>query len=381
MERDSAAPVTLYQFFEHILSPTAKLSVYTTPLDSPSCMFITYLSIHCNFHFKTEEFLGLAGMTNLGVLEITDMSPDRYPKTYQYQVNDMLLKGWSEKPGAFPALRILRIQAAGNLISKLSLHYVSGFPSLAVFQVKLCDFQVRTDRRYARDRGWQVSGGPVRRDIVGILRGLKSIPRRGRTWKYPRYETDFELESILATILTQKGARIHIHPPSVFGRLDLKTFFDRYRGEKAPKDSGEPEFGTWAFWLYAAVGHKISNSDLPERVRRTLERPVHLEGLEVSPVPIACLQLGEQPPYGLNEDEIKQLAPGLLRKGHKKGRNNVSKQGRKRRVGRLLPDDPRRGRTFIFVRSPTGRPSPPEDTVHAGTEDQGHGGSSTQHGA
>jgi len=297
--------LSLFRFWTWIHSPISQLSVYTAPLTSPSCSFITHLSIDDIPAFQADEFLALAKMANLGVLEIMD----RGPGNGNTQVSDRLLRGWSETPGAFPALRVLRIHIRYGL-TRHCIRYASQLPSLAVFEATMRDFSLPTHGRQALALGWRVEKSSSARTIVDTLRAMEYYPRaEDDRWDYDLsnevhasfvpYDrsNDFQLDYQLHQVYANDEEIVSLPPRST--RRDrnwelLETKLSNVETEAAPMISYQPDFGSWAFWLYAAVGQQNSNEDLRRQIP-SLGRKGRLHDIEVSPLPVVCVRLGSGP--------------------------------------------------------------------------------------
>lgn len=289
---ESNPPLSLFRFWTWINEPRSQLSVYTTPLTSPSCTFIAHISICNHSVLQANELLALAHMTNLGVLEIVDPA-DASGST---PVTDRLLRGWSETPGAFPTLRVLRI-LANHPLSPPALRYVSRLPSLAVFEVTLRDFRLPRDSLYATDLGWRAGKGFRARDMVDIFQAMEHFPEGPVLGLDDDDEEDFRLESILADIYTNDEEQVRLQPRTIPEKQGWERLRETLAGDRpgaSPRKGTESDFGAWAFWLYAAVGWMNSNRDLVKQMP-SLKREGRLRDIEVSPLPVACVQFGEQP--------------------------------------------------------------------------------------
>ncbi|KAI0844886.1 hypothetical protein F5Y00DRAFT_247660 [Daldinia vernicosa] len=126
-------PGGLFRFNYAVSSPFGPLNTYLKPLTSNSFDFIVHLTFaHCNTSFSEHEFLSLALLKNLGVLEI--LQPRRSNIQVFPRITDSIIRHWSEVPNPFPVLRVLRIWGY-DFTTFRSLTYLLKFPSLVVYDV------------------------------------------------------------------------------------------------------------------------------------------------------------------------------------------------------------------------------------------------------
>ncbi|KAI0098431.1 hypothetical protein F4814DRAFT_121781 [Daldinia grandis] len=124
---------SLFRFNYAVSSPFGPLDTYLKPLTSNSFDFIVHLTFaHHNTSFSEHEFLSLALLKNLGVLEI--LQPRRSTIQIFPRITDSIIKHWSEVPNPFPLLRVLRIWGH-DFTTFRSLTYLAKFPSLVVYDV------------------------------------------------------------------------------------------------------------------------------------------------------------------------------------------------------------------------------------------------------
>ncbi|KAB5533645.1 hypothetical protein GE09DRAFT_972607, partial [Coniochaeta sp. 2T2.1] len=131
-------PVTLYSFWWQEKNPAAHdLTRYVELSTSPTVDYITHLTLHKVWMYNSADLMALADMPNLGVLELSDLFGKEQhdpvevrPDEVTSVLNDRLVRGWSEKEGPFPVLRVLLITSVHSSITTLALQYVSRFPSL-----------------------------------------------------------------------------------------------------------------------------------------------------------------------------------------------------------------------------------------------------------
>lgn len=124
----------LFDFSCAINHPKSLLQVYTNPLRSNQCQFLTSLSISVDV--SNSELAKLPELSNLIVLELACPVDSRNP----YSVGDRQLRDWHSaalNDRAFPVLRFLRLWGFEEVSSR-SLTYIDAFPALAVFDVTRC---------------------------------------------------------------------------------------------------------------------------------------------------------------------------------------------------------------------------------------------------
>jgi hypothetical protein len=135
LHTEEEATLGMFHYSKAIKSPDSPLQVYIRPLISKSFEFIASLSI--TFACTVVEFVQLAEISNLGILEIINSEPcGKIPSG----VSDIVIKSWgreADENGAFPVLRVLRLWNHEDLTEK-SLQYIQSFPALALFDVRSC---------------------------------------------------------------------------------------------------------------------------------------------------------------------------------------------------------------------------------------------------
>lgn len=121
--------------------------------------------------FSVPDLVKLSKITNLGVLEILNnieiLNHDGVSKTLTNGIGDRIVRAWhtaSLNEGAFRVLRILKLWYHKELTSN-TLAYVTSFPSLAVYDVRGCDFGSEA-YPLAKDYGWELSSN---RNILAQL--------------------------------------------------------------------------------------------------------------------------------------------------------------------------------------------------------------------
>ena len=124
-------PLGLYHFQQTIGSPRYSLEHYTKPLVSEGLRFLTSLTINPVDTFKTDQLLRLADLSNLAYLAIAD-GEDIHDPTLN--LNDRLVRGWSEKEGSFPSLQVLRLHN-GHFLTVDSIQYASKFRNLRIYDL------------------------------------------------------------------------------------------------------------------------------------------------------------------------------------------------------------------------------------------------------
>lgn len=131
-----------------------ELSSYTQPLTSLTFDFITHLVIAGGCEFSTNELLCLTSIKNLGVLELIQPA-DEVCAVFS-QVNDRLIRGWTEMEDPFPLLRILRIWGDHGITQK-SLRLVSKFPALAMYDILGSREDWPSPGEQAHVHGWELA--------------------------------------------------------------------------------------------------------------------------------------------------------------------------------------------------------------------------------
>ncbi|KAH8645665.1 hypothetical protein BX600DRAFT_477807 [Xylariales sp. PMI_506] len=126
-------PVAIHRYFQEIWKPDLPFSAYIRPLTSPKFEFLSHLVLAQGASFPVSELLTLPSCVNLGILEIIQPGNPEEAAGFP-RVSNRIIRSWSETPGAFPCLRILRIWGEDFTTSK-SLDYVFDLPSLTMYDV------------------------------------------------------------------------------------------------------------------------------------------------------------------------------------------------------------------------------------------------------
>lgn len=114
------------------------LHIFTDPLKSPTVAFLARLCINIRppQQLDASEFMALASMPNLGMLEIIvheDASVTGF--------DDRLIRSWSLWPDAFPRLRLLRLGGPGAELTPACLSYARQLTSLVVLELVVSHYK------------------------------------------------------------------------------------------------------------------------------------------------------------------------------------------------------------------------------------------------
>lgn len=157
--QEDTATLDMFWYRQRFMSPKSPLCTYTLPLTSRPFEFISSLSITTGFTIT--ELSKLSQMANLGVLEIigrsVSSSLDVYDRPFPV-IGDNLVRAWQRAvvdDGAFPILRALRMLNFVD-ITETSLHYVTDFPALAIYETSNYGFSLSAEAA-ARKFGWRVT--------------------------------------------------------------------------------------------------------------------------------------------------------------------------------------------------------------------------------
>ncbi|KAI8162345.1 hypothetical protein K4K49_001785 [Colletotrichum sp. SAR 10_70] len=295
LAEDDEKTLALYRYRQHICQPTENLRHYLRPLESTAFDFVSHLVIAGNCSFAENELLLLANMKNLGILEI--IQPADELRMVFPNVDDRLIRGWTEMNDPFPLLRILRLWSDESTTTQ-SLKYVSKFPSLVLYDVNAARSDWPAAAEAAVEEGWQMEEpehGP-NDTLLWYLLLFDSVeeskPRQlqGLARNINEGLMNFCLSS------SQPIKLIHAQEAPAFldhlgdsAKSNLSMYVD-VPGYEAQTCKGFP-FETWAFWLYSFIGQLIKDSDL-KRVGLSSDMSVVSEKLVLPSKPLACLQLG-----------------------------------------------------------------------------------------
>ncbi|KAG5984877.1 hypothetical protein E4U55_002805 [Claviceps digitariae] len=258
----------LYRFRKHICRPTGQLKIYTQPIFSSTIQFLSHLVISGGCHFSTNELLCLSDLRNLVALEL--IQPADELSTQFSEVNDRLLRGWSEMKDPFPLLRVLRIRVDRDITST-SLRWVGKFPSLAVYDVTADRHDWGDSSAFALQHGWEKAEASTRMDD-SLLRYLLLLAPVNRTEnEYARglaKEVDAQLRSLCDDSRSSvKFANNRAAPPLMdYLSGAFKASVPPSSGASAPwrgaKFCQGISFEAWAFWLCSFIGQICGDKDL-----------------------------------------------------------------------------------------------------------------------
>ncbi|KAL5354021.1 hypothetical protein ACLOAV_000106 [Pseudogymnoascus australis] len=122
----------LRRYRQEIESPSPELSFYTKPVTSASFDFLTSLTI--TSWYPIRDLVNLAGVVNLGILQICETEESILDHKSERIVPDRLLRAWAGlavEKGAFSVLRILKFHVLGSLTDS-SLKHFNSFPALGL---------------------------------------------------------------------------------------------------------------------------------------------------------------------------------------------------------------------------------------------------------
>ena len=277
------------------------------------------------------DLVKLSKITNLGTLEIVNPTGmiGQEPLSQPFPaVGDRLVRAWhlAALEGAFSVLRILKLRNHKDLTSN-SLVYLNSFPSLALYDVHGCGFDFDAEIK-SRQYGWTMSLDP---DVIGQLDAVcaervlsmqtrpgldvESIRKRAsgqlsdgaRIRRIPRSEVPDLLSQRDAPALGEASAQVEpFHRiQEKLAELESKQTYTNgpipgvlWRMRDSALDA-TTKGKAWEFETYTAfarVGELRNDSDLSKAGVAICDQALVADEL-VSSVPIACLRLGQTPPY------------------------------------------------------------------------------------
>lgn len=259
--------LSLYRFRKHICRPTGELKIYTQPLLSSTTEFLSHLIISGGCQFSTNELLCLTDLKNLVVLEL--IQPADELRTQFSEVNDRLIRGWSDVNEPFPLLRILRVRVDRDITSD-SLRWVGNFPSLAVYDVT-ADRQDWVDpSAFALQQGWERVEASTRMGDSLLQYLMLFAPAKSRERNHGRSlaaEIDTQLRSVCddsrgsVKFVTNRGAP----PLSDYLSGTSRAFVPAPGVDTSWRETTHCQmisFEVWAFWLCSYVGQICGDRDL-----------------------------------------------------------------------------------------------------------------------
>ncbi|KAG4436627.1 hypothetical protein IFR05_007885 [Cadophora sp. M221] len=180
LREEDGTTISLLRYRDMITAPCLTLQSYTAALTSSNFEFLTYLSL--TTAFPVPQLVKLSSVKNLGILEIVYARRD----STQSKVNDRLIRAWHQAvvdDAAFPVLRILKLWNHKNLTEK-SLTYLNSFPSLALFDVRGCNFDTRS-RALGRTLGWKSTLDVGLLNFFEAMCVERAVVKRATAEEYP----------------------------------------------------------------------------------------------------------------------------------------------------------------------------------------------------
>ncbi|KAH8888592.1 hypothetical protein GQ53DRAFT_826274 [Thozetella sp. PMI_491] len=300
LAEESSTTMSLYRYRRYIPQPASELSVYTGPITSPSCEFITSLSINMVPSIRTDEYLALASMPNLGALDIIEPFESHATLPETSMISDRLFRGWSEVPDPFRALRILSISNNARL-SRDSLRYASNFRSLELYSVVGDRYLWRGARQLATDLGWKLLE-PVEGDdhdchLFPSLVSLASCS--SASFRCPRKLEEAHAALSRVYVNDEEIIELWDRPKTVPGNHDAlesawqgllstsqnNALDSRKHGADIPLDAR-------GFWLYSILTN-LHGTDL-EKTHLVPSGSAHCRGWRLPQSPFVSLHLGEK---------------------------------------------------------------------------------------
>ncbi|KAI5466474.1 hypothetical protein BGZ63DRAFT_400852 [Mariannaea sp. PMI_226] len=303
-EGDDRKTLGLYRFRQHICRPGHELVRYTQPLTSPCVDFVTHLVVTGGCSFTTHELLSLADMPNLGILEL--IKPADELRAVFPTISNGLIRGWTEKEDPFPLLRILRIWGDESTTQD-SLHWVSKFPSLALYDVRASRDDWQTPEEVAQREGWELAASPSGPED-SLLRDLMLFAPLEETRTNKLRELSRRIDSDLVSLCSDSRCAVRFVPdrqaPILLdyltdnAKIQMPSWDLDAPGLEARACHGIP-FEAWGFWLYSLLGQLSNDRDLAARGVRPDCQAV--AGPFVLPSkPLACLYLGHSARGGIS---------------------------------------------------------------------------------
>ncbi|KAK1831204.1 hypothetical protein QBC39DRAFT_95890 [Podospora conica] len=172
-----AIPLEFYKFARAIqVERAGQLSSHTLRFIKLGTDYLVSLKIDGLPSLDTAELLPLARLRNLDTLDIVEGLKEAEATA----ITDSLVRGWSEVEGAFPALTFLRLRPgeADGRLTRRSLGYISAFPLLRVFDLRLPNWSTTSNAAARAEAelegmheypscGWECISSGSRLSLVG----------------------------------------------------------------------------------------------------------------------------------------------------------------------------------------------------------------------
>ncbi|KAM3459248.1 hypothetical protein NHJ6243_007072 [Beauveria neobassiana] len=289
----------LYRFRQHLCHPEEELKLYIQPLNSASVDFISHIIISGNCIFQGNELLALADMKNLGVLELIKPADGIFASFPQ--VNDRIIRGWSEAVDPFPLLRVLKIWG-DQTVTEVSLRWAAKFPSLVLYDVIAGKDGWTSACEEAKATGWTVSQQIARSEDMSILRYLMLFAPSEDMAMKRFFDLSRSIDDDLINLSRDarcvlKHVSYNEAPPLLDCLMDsakvsvIQPDISRKAVPTETQFCHEAAFEAWAFWLYSLIGQLSGDRDMESRgigpKQQTVAGPFVLPSK-----PMACLFLG-----------------------------------------------------------------------------------------
>ncbi|KAI0121674.1 hypothetical protein BJ170DRAFT_132293 [Xylariales sp. AK1849] len=254
-------PLKLFKHCQELRQPSGPLTSYTNPMMSTTFEFISHLTIADGASFEVSELLKLPEMKNLGVLEIVQPQDPSKAAIFP-RVSDRVVREWSQTPGAFPCLRVLRIWG-DNFTTSRSLEYAARLPALAIYDVagRYEDWRSRDCVHPQWERRAELWGGLVENALRATLASLITVSTsHHQEQNVDIVRSSFFEEYDLAMKDLEKQVN-HIPVDQVqksIGSLVLRPGYQEDR-----RNAGHwLTFDVWGYGLFSQIGKLWSDRDL-----------------------------------------------------------------------------------------------------------------------
>jgi hypothetical protein len=266
-------------------------------------------------------------MNNLGVLEVINTQGDE-----NISIGDRLIRSWSAaalNDGAFSILRILKLWNHEGLTTK-SLAYLNGFPTLAVYDVRGCGFDLDA-KVEATCLGWKPT---LDTNILGLLEtacaergallrmnlGMEARPSQAfcseHLWHGAKVKR-IPRRDIPAFLSQAEAPKQELAEPSrkKSNRNELKKVKAKSRHQRTtiagqPRSKAHTEaFDVPSYRMFARIGELRNDTDLVRAGVVVGDQAVVGSEL-VNSVPMVSLRLGESPSL-LEAVSIKNIRNSL----------------------------------------------------------------------
>lgn len=297
MLRQDDSSLGILRYRDQIHTPKSPLSFYTNPLTSQSFDFLVYLSITTSF--AVPDLVKLSALKNLVALEIVSEEDQS-----TCSMSNRIIRAWSiaaRSEASFQVLRILKLWNHPD-VTNASLTYLDSFPSLSLYDVTGCGFNLQASIEM-RGSGWKPV---IDADLLGVLEAAcveRAAVMRSALDKEPRAIRKARAKQLSEEAIVSRMPRAEV--PEFLSRDELthrRLPEDKKKKKRISIFGKEPtppsrQSETWDFPIYTKIckiGELRNDGDF-KRAGIDIGEQLIAEKELISPRPIVSLRLGDTP--------------------------------------------------------------------------------------